>query len=159
MATHPDSTAAFDADAHRPAEDVEALKARIAQLEGEQHVEPEVEIIDPNAPSSDVEISKVHSADVAGDTWSFHAPKSQALMAFGLGTANRKNGQLMMRTMQQFLSFHLLEEDFERLLERMTNPSDTFGDDDFGDLLNAVVEAAQDSAEAKAPKNGPRPGR
>ncbi|AJE32516.1 hypothetical protein B842_03315 [Corynebacterium humireducens NBRC 106098 = DSM 45392] len=155
----PDSSVAFDADANRnDPEDVAAMRARIAELEARQHspTEPAVEIIDPGAPDTSVEVSKVHEATVAGTVFQFHVPKPAALMAFGLGTANRRNGELMMRTMQQFLSFHLLEESFDSLLERMSDPADEFGDDEFGDLMNHVIDVAADSAEAKAPKNGPR---
>lgn len=151
--THPDSTIAFDADAQR-SDDTAALKARIAELEAAKG-QPD-EIIDPNTPSDDVEVSKVNTTTVAGEEWQFHTPKTQALMAFGLGTANRKDGQMVMRTMQRFLSFHLLEEDFDRLLMRMSDPKDNFSDDDFGDIMNAVVDTANTSAEAQAPKNGPR---
>lgn len=160
--TSPDSTNAFDADAGRENNaEVETLRRRISELEGRDNTvvdeSGEVEVIDPNNPSGHLDdVEEANSATVAGTTWHFHTPKQAALMAFGLGTANRRDGQLMMRTMQNFLQFHLLEADFERLLERMTDPSDDFGDEEFGDLMNAVVESATDSAEARAPKNGPR---
>lgn len=153
--TQPDSTAAFDADANR-SDDIATLKARLAQLEGPTTFDDGHEIIDPNTPSTEPAVSKVNVTTIADEEWRFHTPKSQALMAFGLGTANRRNSELMMRTMQRFLSFHLLEEDFDRLLERMTDPTDSFGDDEFGDIINAVVDAANSSAEAHAPKTGPR---
>lgn len=167
MSTTPDSSAAFDADAARTTPttggdtDVEALRRRVQELEAAQPAPtPEVEVLDPvGAPGAGGdgagEVTAAHQADVAGDTWRFHAPKPTALMAFGLGTANRRNGQLMIRTMSQFLAFHLVDDDYDRLLERMADPADAFGDDDFGALVNAVVDAAADTPEARAPKNGP----
>lgn len=156
--THPDSTAAFEADAARhDSDDVAAMRKRLAELEAKQdHQEPEVEVLDPVGSEPSQELSHVHTAEVAGDTWHFHAPKTMALMAFGLGTANRRKGDLLMRTMSQFLQFHLLEDDFDKLMERMSDPADSFGDEDFGDLLNAVVDSAEGTPESKAPKNGPR---
>lgn len=152
--THPDSSAAFEADAHRGdrATQLAELRAKIAELEGTTVKEPEdtPPVVDD---TSDEE--STHSVEVAGDTWRFRTPKPTALLSFGLGTANRKNSGLMMRTMQQFLAFHLQEEDFDRFLERMSNPEDRFDDENFGELINALVDAANSSAEAQAPRTGP----
>lgn len=150
--TTPDATAVFEADAQRSSE-VDALRARIAELEGHSPTPSQVEVLD----ADDTPVVAPHSVTIAGSEFRFHAPKPAALLAFGLGVADQRKGQMQLKTMHRFLGFHLLEEDFDLFLERLSDPTDEeFGDEQFGDLINAIVEAAQESPEAKAPKNGPR---
>lgn len=155
----PDSTAAFDADVARDHDDVDALKARIAELEqrGKESVVTDgevVEVIDPEAPADDVARARV--ATVAGHEFRFHVPTTGALIAFGLGASNKRSGEMQMATMSMFFQFHLIAEDYTRLLELMLDPNEDFGDEEYGDLLNVIMDAASDSPEANAPKTGPR---
>lgn len=155
----PDSTAAFDADVARGADDVDALKARIAELEqrGKDSVVTDgevVEVIDPDAPADDV--AHAHVATIKGHEFRYHVPTTGALIAFGLGASNKRSGEMQMATMSMFFQFHLLAEDYTRLLELMLDPNEDFGDEEYGDLLNVIMDAASDSPEANAPKTGPR---
>ena len=166
--TAPDQTAAFEADAtHGAGESVEQLKARVRELEAQQDtpatdVEIRHEIIgrdgQPVGDDGDGEGEKVeapHTATVAGTEFKFYAPKPAALLAFGLGTSRKRDGQLTLATMQRFLGFHLGDDSYEVFMERMSDPHDGWGDTEFGELVNHIVEAAQDSAEGQAPKTGP----
>lgn len=157
--TTPDATAAFDADAARSADDVDALKARIAELESrrDDNVVSDgevVEVIDPDAP--DDKVTAAHVATVAGHEFRYHLPTTGALIAFGLGASNKRSSQMQMATMSMFFEFHLIDEDYNRLLELMLDPTEDFGDEEYGELLNAIMDGASDSPEAKAPKTGPR---
>ncbi|MFC3848886.1 hypothetical protein ACFORJ_01715 [Corynebacterium hansenii] len=157
----PDSTAAFDADVARDHDDVDALKARIAELEqrGKDSAVADgevVEVIDPNDPAPSDTIAAAHVATVGGHEFRFHLPTSGALIAFGLGASNKRSGEMQMATMSMFFQFHLLAEDYTRLLELLLDPNEDFGDEEYGDLLNVIMDAASDSPEANAPKTGPR---
>ena len=158
--SHPDQTDVFDADAKGDPrrDDASELRERLRELEA-RHGAAEVVNEDGSAAvgndDSDDEISAPHSAEIAGTTFEFHAPKQTALLAFGLGTANRRNGQMVLATMQRFLQFHLDDDSWDAFMERMSDPQDEWGDNEFGELVNAIVEVAQNSDEASAPKNGP----
>lgn len=183
--TAPDQTAAFEADAQQvQGTSVEALQARVRELEAQQapggtHAptgqqgasqqgqagqqgQADTEIFDANGrpvgEEPEGEAGKVeapHVAVVAGTEFRFHAPKQTALLAFGLGTSNRRDGALVLSSMQRFLSFHLDAESYDVFMERMSDPYDEWSDDDFGELVNALVEVASESPEALAPKTGP----
>ena len=62
---------------------------------------------------------------------------------------------MVLATMQRFLQFHLDDDSWDAFMERMSDPRDEWGDNEFGELVNAIVEVAQNSDEAAAPKNGP----
>lgn len=152
----PDSTAAFDADANRPS--VEDLKAQLAEAEAaEANVSTDVQIIDAdgNTDGQD-DIIDALSTTVLDTEFRFVIPKQAALTAFGLGASNRKNGGLMMKTMTNFLNFHFVGDSFEVMLDRLMDPEDEFNEEHMSDIIGEIVNAAGDSAEAKAPKNGPR---
>lgn len=152
----PDSTAAFDADANRPS--VEELKAQLAEAEAaEASAVHDLEIIDPNdnADAQD-DVVDALSTTVLDTEFRFVIPKQAALTAFGLGASNRKNGALMMKTMTNFLNFHFVGDSFDVMLDRLMDPEDEFNEEHMSDIIGEIVNAASDSAEAKAPKNGPR---
>lgn len=152
----PDSTAAFDADANRPS--VDDLKAQLAEAEAaEANVSTDVQIIDAdgNTDGQD-DIIDALSTTVLDTEFRFVIPKPAALTAFGLGASNRKNGALMMKTMTNFLNFHFVGDSFEVMLDRLMDPEDDFNEEHMSDIIGEIVNAANDSAEAKAPKNGPR---
>lgn len=158
----PDSTAAFEADAARDTDDVQALRDRIAELEQRDKNTPTadgevVEVIDPNDPTTDVARAP-ETVTIHGHDFRFHIPKPAALTAFGLGAAGgTKRTQLMLRTMNNFLAFHIIEEDFALFMELMMNPEEEdFTEDTLGDIISAMVDVANASAEAQAPKTGPR---
>ena len=165
--TAPDQTAAFEADAnHGAGESVEQLQARVRELEAQQdtpaaEVDTRPEIIGRDGQpvgddaDEDEKVEAPHTATVAGTEFRFYAPKPAALLAFGLGTSRKRDGQLTLATMQRFLGFHLGDDSYEVFMERMSDPHDEWGDTAFGELVNHIVEAAQDSAEGQAPKTGP----
>lgn len=148
----PDSTAAFDADANRPS--VEELRRQLEEAEAtEDTAGTDVEIIDP---SENIEVEDALSTTILDTEFRFVTPKPAALTAFGLGASNRKNGALMMKTMTNFLNFHFVGDSFEVMLDRLMDPEDDFNEEHMSDIIGEIVNAANDSAEAKAPKNGPR---
>lgn len=148
----PDSTAAFDADANRPS--VEELRRQLEEAEAtEDTAGTDVEIIDP---SENIEVEDALSTTILDTEFRFVIPKPAALTAFGLGASNRKNGALMMKTMTNFLNFHFVGDSFEVMLDRLMDPEDDFNEEHMSDIIGEIVNAANDSAEAKAPKNGPR---
>lgn len=167
--TAPDQTAAFEADAQVAGKGDEAseLRERLRQLEGDKgeqstEVEDRPAIIDAQGneitddEGDDEEVVAPNVAEVAGTEFRFYAPKQTALLAFGLGTSNKRKGQLVMSTMQRFIGFHLDDESYDLFMERMSDPNDEWGDNEFGELVNHIVEAAKDSDEASAPTTGPR---
>ena len=77
-------------------------------------------------------------------------------MAFGMGASNKRNAQMQMAAMQRLLSFSLVEEDYDKMMDLMSDPSEDFDADDMADIISGIARAAQDSPEGKAPKNGPR---
>lgn len=129
---------------------------------GKQQAQADAEIFDANGrpvgeepEGEEGKVEAPHVAAVAGTEFRFHAPKQTALLAFGLGTSNRRDGALVLASMQRFLSFHLDAESYDVFMERMSDPYDEWSDDDFGELVNALVEVASESPEALAPKTGP----
>lgn len=171
MAT-PDQTAAFDADADtaqkaqntRRATEADNLRARLRAIESDQVGKDEEVpterpvVVDEQGNEIGVEEEEIvapNTAEVDGSEFGFYAPKQTALLAFGLGTSNRRKGELVMSTMQRFIGFHLDEASYETFMERMSDPHDEWGDKEFGELINAIVESAKATAEAQAPNNGP----
>lgn len=176
--TTPDQTAAFDADAAHATDDVDALRARVAELEartttndgdgdadsGEPTADGKapivvdgIEVIDPNATAADEVAKAPETVTLHGKEFRFHVPNQAAMMAFSLGAASPKRGKLMLATMQNFLAFHLIEEDFDEFLSLMMDPQEeAFSQDTMGDLISAIVDVANDTPEARAPKTGPR---
>ncbi|WP_297451674.1 hypothetical protein [uncultured Corynebacterium sp.] len=154
-----DSTAAFEADANREDETAK-LKARLAELEATKKPgaiadEPEVAIIDPSN-SSDAEVEASHSVEVEGVTFRFHVPKRAALLAFSLGASAKSDGELSIASLRMFLKFHLVADDFEMFLEKMMDPESPITDESMGDIIEAMVKAAEESPEMNAPTTGPR---
>ena len=165
--TAPDQTAAFEADAQVAQQTDEAaeLRERLRQIENDKQQSAEVEerhtIVDAQGneitdEDADDEVVAPNVAEVAGTEFRFYAPKQTALLAFGLGTSNKRKGQLVMSTMQRFIGFHLDDESYDAFMERMSDPNDDWGDNEFGELVNHIVEAAKESDEANAPTTGPR---
>lgn len=152
-----DSTAAFEADANRDDETAK-LKARLAELEAAKDTEesePAIEVIDP-ADNESSDIEHAHTIDVEGVTFRFHTPKRAALLAFSLGASAKGDGELSVASLRMFLKFHLVADDFELFLEKMMDPSSPISDESMGDIIEAMVKAAEESAEMNAPTNGPR---
>lgn len=162
--TNPDGTAAFaaDAEAHRDLSR-EELEAKLRNYESRVgDGEPEPEIFDERgrevvAETDNVpEVDNAETVTVADTDFRFHPPKSAALVAFGMGASVKKNPQVQLATMQRFLSFSLLEEDYDRMMDRMMDPADGFDEGDMSDIVGAIADKVRQSPEAKAPKNGPR---
>lgn len=161
--SHPDQTDVFEADAKADKGDprrdeASELRERLRELEARHG---SAEVVNEDGSAAVVEdagadtVEAPHAATVAGSEFHFFAPKQTALLAFGLGTANRRNGQMVLATLQRFLQFHLDDDSWDTFMERMSDPQDEWGDDEFGELVNKIVEVAQNSGEAASPKNGP----
>jgi len=158
-----DGAQAFQADATggKTIEQLQAENERLRQ-QAQDFEEPEPEVYDRNGRlvqeetrnTPDVSTSEV--VTVAGEEYRFFPPKITALMAFSMGASNKRNGQMQMAAMQRLLSFSLLEDDYDKMMDRMSDPADGFDSDDMADIIAAIARAAQETPEAKAPKHGPR---
>lgn len=147
--TTPDQTASFEADAARQDEAAE-LKKRLEELEGRDNT--------PAAPETVVEADEVQepkTCEVEGHEFRFYVPKQAALLAFSLGSSDQRDAEMSLTTLRIFLRNHLTAESWAEFIELMINPESPINEDSMGDIIEAMVEAAQDSAEFNAPKNGP----
>lgn len=156
-----DSTAAFEADA-TAGRTLEELQAENARLRAERAAEAPVEVYDANgrevgaeAPNTP-DVSTAAEVELKGTTFRFFPPKPAALVAFGMGASAKRNVQMQMASMRRLLSWSLLEEDFDKMMDRMSDPADDFNEEDMADLVGAIADKVKDQPEAQSPKNGPR---
>jgi len=153
------NTAAFEADA-TAGKTLEELQAENARLRAER--EADVEVYDANGREVTAEtkntpdVSNAEVVEVKGEEFRFFPPKPAALVAFGMGASAKRNVQMQMAAMRRLLTWSLIEEDFDKMMDRMSDPADEFSEEDMADLVGAIADKVRDQPEAKAPKNGPR---
>lgn len=157
--TDQSTSSAFEADA-TAGKRLEELQAENARLRAAAGGTDEVYNADGSpvvAESENVpEVSEHETVEVKGTTFRFFPPKPAALVAFGMGASASRNVQMQMASMRRLLSWSLIEDDFEVMLDRMSDPNDEFGEEDMADLVGAIADKVRDQPEARAPKNGPR---
>lgn len=146
--TTPDQTASFEADAARQDEAAE-LKKRLEELEGRDNTPATQEVVEAD------EVQEPKTCEVEGHEFRFYVPKQAALLAFSLGSSDQRDAEMSLTTLRIFLRNHLTAESWQEFIELMINPESPINEDSMGDIIEAMVEAAQDSAEFNAPKNGP----
>lgn len=146
--TTPDQTASFEADAARQDEAAE-LKKRLEELEGRDNTPATQEAVEAD------EVQEPKTCEVEGHEFRFYVPKQAALLAFSLGSSDQRDAEMSLTTLRIFLRNHLTAESWAEFIELMINPESAINEDSMGDIIEAMVEAAQDSAEFNAPKNGP----
>lgn len=146
--TTPDQTASFEADAARQDEAAE-LKKRLEELEGRDSTPATQEVVEAD------EVQEAKTCEVEGHEFRFYVPKQAALLAFSLGSSDQRDAEMSLTTLRIFLRNHLTTESWAEFIELMINPESPINEDSMGDIIEAMVEAAQDSAEFNAPKNGP----
>lgn len=133
------------------------LRAELELLEG--HDVAPAGIIDEDGNAVDGDDEPVayfpESVTVNGTVFRFKVPNRNAMLAFGLGASDRRHGERQMKTMTSFIGFHVFGDDFDEFLERLADPSDSFGEADFSELMNAISSKANEVAEAQ-PANGPQ---
>lgn len=146
--TTPDQTASFEADAARQDEAAE-LKKRLEELEGRDNTPATQEVVEAD------EVQEPKTCEVGGHEFRFYVPKQAALLAFSLGSSDQRDAEMSLTTLRIFLRNHLTADSWQEFIELMINPESAINEDSMGDIIEAMVEAAQDSAEFNAPKNGP----
>lgn len=143
----PDTTNAFTAEAEQEDKDAEIARLR-AQIEKGQPLEGTLETVD-DAPAQPLTL------DLHGDTWTYHLPTEGQLMMFGMASARRATGQRRISAIYNFLDAVLTDESYQRLEDRINDPDDAFEVEEMMGLITGIIEVANDTPAAKAPKNGP----
>lgn len=155
-----DGAQAFQADATggKTIEELQAENERLRQQAGAG----QPEVYDQNGrlvaeeTRNTPDVDKAETVTAAGETFRFFPPKTTALMAFGMGASNKRNAQMQMAAMQRLLSFSLVEEDYDKMMDLMSDPAEDFDADDMADIISGIARAVQESPEGRAPKHGPR---
>lgn len=143
----PDTTAAFTSEAEQTDKDAEIARLK-AQIEKGQPLEGTLETVD-DAPTEPLTL------DLHGDTWTYHLPSEGQMMMFGMASARRASGQRRISAIYNFLDAVLTDESYQKLEDRINDPDDDFEVEQMMDLITHIIEAANDTPAAKAPKNGP----
>ncbi|MDO5730782.1 hypothetical protein [Corynebacterium sphenisci] len=162
MTEQPDTTAAFEADAARD-DEVAALRARLAELEAHTTITPGAAAPDAAAaPSTEGDAGDDGAAEdadlfprtatIADHDFRYRMPRSGALAALGIGFTT---DTMQIQTVQRFLSGYLAPASFESMMNLLMDPEVDFEEEQMGELLEAIVDEAAESAEVQAPKNGP----
>jgi hypothetical protein len=155
-----DGAQAFQADATggKTIEELQAENERLRQ----QAASGQAEVYDQNGrlvaeeTRNTPDVDKAETVTAAGESFRFFPPKTTALMAFGMGASNKRNAQMQMAAMQRLLSFSLVEDDYDKMMDLMSDPAEPFDADDMADIISGIARAVQEAPEGKAPKHGPR---
>ena len=145
--TAPDTTPAFESEAETV--DKDAVIARLkAQLEAGQPLEGALEVADdgPAVP---------RTVTVRDSDWTYHLPTEGQMMMFGMSSARRASGQRRINAIYNFLDAVLTDDSYSQLEDRINDPDDDFDVEAMMDVITSIIEAANDTPAAKAPKNGP----
>ena len=77
-----------------------------------------------------------------GDTLKVRPPTQQALAAFSLGTSKHVPAESRNNLTGMFVNRHLSPESYERVMDRLMDPTDPdYSVETIGDLMRAVIEA------------------
>lgn len=146
--TAPDTTAAFNSEAEQVDErDAEIARLK-AQLDEGKPLEGTLDVPDdgPVQPRS----LNVHDRD-----WTYHLPTEGQMMMFGMSSARRASGQRRINAIYNFLDAVLTDDSYTQLEDCINDPEAEFGVEQMMDVITGIIEAANDTPAAKAPKNGP----
>lgn len=143
----PDTTAAFTSEAEQVDKDAEIARLK-AQIAAGEPVEGALELPD-DSPAQPLTL------DLHGDTWTYHLPTEGQMMMFGMASARRASGARRISAIYNFLDAVLTDESYQRLEDRINDADDTFEVEQMMELITGIIEVANDTPAAKAPKNGP----
>lgn len=143
----PDTTAAFNSEASAVDKDAEIARLK-AQLEDGQPLEGTIEAAD-NGPA------EPRTLNAAGRDWRYHLPTEGQMMLFGMSSARRASGQRRINAIYNFLDATLTDESYSQLEDCINDPDAKFGVEEMMAVITGIIEAANDTPAAKAPKNGP----
>lgn len=88
---------------------------------------------------ADLHSDEWHDVEVGGQTWRIQVPGPTALGL--LAEISESKGGLQVKAINGFMVMHLDRDDMSRMLIRMTDPDDSFGDKEFMELFRKVVTA------------------
>lgn len=143
----PDTTNAFTSEAEQTDKDAEIARLK-AQIAAGEPVEGTLETVD-DGPAHPRTIT------LHGDDWTYHLPTEGQMMMFGMASARRASGQRRISAIYNFLDAVLTDESYQRLEDRINDADDDFEVEQMMDLITGIIEVANDTPAAKAPKNGP----
>lgn len=137
-ASHPDATAAFEADTENTTTDVEALRARIRELEARDTTGPDMpptpEAEAPDTTDLGEKFPLTGRIDTIGFEFRYRAPSANAITAFGIGA--QSSSQIATRTLGRFFELHLHPDSYEAYMSLMLDPD---AGDDTEDLTAQIV--------------------
>lgn len=156
MSTNPDHTEAFAVDAAATtSDDIEALKARIAELEASHAAtEDTKEAPAPVASDehSDEEIAGYsRSVELGGLNIAFKVPSMAAVTAVTMGAVSRRSAGLGERSVVSLIELHTPEGTLERLVDEMVDPEGEFTEEDLSKLVEEMVRAAAEANSVALP--------
>ena len=145
--TAPDTTPAFESEAETVDKDAEIARLK-AQIAAGEPVEGALEL--PDDGPAEPRTLNVHDLD-----WTYHLPTEGQMMMFGMSSARRASGQRRINAIYNFLDAVLTDESYTQLEDQINDPDAEFGVEQMMDVITGIIEAANDTPAAKAPKNGP----
>ena len=143
----PDTTPAFESEAETVDKDAEIARLK-AQIANGEPLEGALEVADdgPAVP---------RTVTVRDSDWTYHLPTEGQMMMFGMSSARRASGQRRINAIYNFLDAVLTDDSYSQLEDRINDPDDDFDVEAMMDVITSIIEAANDTPAAKAPKNGP----
>lgn len=144
----PDTTPAFTSEAEAVDKDAEIARLK-AQIESGTAVEGELVTQDEDGPAVPRTVT-VHDLE-----WGYHLPTEGQMMMFGMSSARRATGKRRINAIYNFLDAVLTDDSYTQLEDQINDPDTKFGVEEMMDVITAIIEKAQDTPAAKAPKNGP----
>lgn len=143
----PDTTNAFNTESESVDKDAEIARLK-AQLDQGKPLEGAVETTEA-APAEPLTLT------AAGRDWTYHLPTEGQMMLFGMSSARRASGQRRINAIYNFLDATLTDDSYTQLEDCINDPDLEFGVEEMMAVITGIIEAANDTPAAKAPKNGP----